>query len=213
MIGFGERARWALLVSFAVAAAASGGCASVFGIDDPTECSNGVCFPVEEAGGPPTFDATLPDLSVPPIVDATLGDEEASGDAITDGGSADAPPETAATGVRCGTSGLRCSGATPLCCAVPGDGGSKYGCVLSTSNCPTGTDYSIECATSADCVHSGNGHACCHFNSHIGCDPPSVCPSATVCDPGVDGSCEAGQTCTVTFTIEGYLSPYFMCGP
>jgi hypothetical protein len=216
MMGFGERARLAAAISFSAVAVTIGGCASVFGIDDPTECPNGTCGPTtQEAGSFPTFDGTLPDLNAPPIVDATLGDGDATGDAITDAGPADAPPDqTGPTGVRCGSSGLRCTGATPLCCAVLIDGGSKYGCVSSASSCSTsGTDYAIECATSTDCLHSASGRACCHFGSHIGCDPPTVCPSATVCDPGVDGSCDAGQTCSVTFAIEGYLSPYFMCGP
>jgi hypothetical protein len=180
------------------------GCASVFGIDDPTACPNGVCL-LPDAGPTSIVDATLPD-SAPPI-DATVG-IDSEGDAPTDGGPVDASSDQAPpTGIRCGSGSLRCSGATPSCCETPGDGGSSYSCVVSHGACTDAAGYWIQCTSPSDC----NPGTCCYYNSSMKCEPTCSSTSILACDPTVDGSCPPGKSCNVDAPSAG--PGYYLCSP
>ena len=193
---------WLLLAS----ALAGAGCATAFGIDDPNydPCAPDACVGAEAGGGTSEggVDATLNDGATDaPSPDASLpsdgGAQEAEADA----------PFVEPPGIKCGASGLRCTGATPFCCETL-DGGPSYGCVASSAACP---GYPIECATATDCTPNDG---CCHFQSAMKCEPLSVtnCP-AWACDPQLAGSCEAGKSCTVALLNGGQASPYTACTP
>lgn len=148
-----------------------------------------------------------------PCADVPCADSGSDADAADDArASFDATPESgAAVGLRCGGGTFaetRCSGNTPICCAV-GDGGvTAYACRASAAACE---GYAIACASNDDC--SGND-VCCHSASQIRCVPQSACANdALVCAPdGAADQCPTGSRCNVTFTIGGDGSPYYGCG-
>jgi hypothetical protein len=192
------------------------GCASLFGIDDPTPCPNGVC-PVDGSPTFPVIDATVADGATGGGSDAPLDqappEQEASADGgAVEGGAVDAAREAEPPGVLCGGPALRCTGTTPDCCGTYDGGASpSYTCKPSTTSCPS-SGYLITCADNADCKMAPTGNACCQYSSGLKCVPPTTtnCP-AWVCDPGVDGGCPAGQSCTAPLQILGQPSPYFAC--
>jgi hypothetical protein len=182
------------------------GCASVFGIDDPTACPNGVCLPADAGDFPPIVDATLPDSAI----DATVGDLDAGADVTDADGPVDATTDQGPpTGIRCGSGSLRCSGATPSCCEVPGDGGNTYECIVSHGACTDAAAYWIQCSTASDCGRDGS--ACCYYSSSMKCEPACSSSAILACDPTVDGSCPPGKTCNVAAPSAG--PAYFLCSP
>jgi hypothetical protein len=130
--------------------------------------------------------------------------------ALSPDGSDAAPGSRDAAPDRGAVIGVRCSGATPVCCQVTDDAGSSvYACRASAGACE---GYAIACASGSDCP--GND-VCCHFSSSTKCEPVSACADdALVCDPaGPKDQCPTGWTCKGPVVNTGQVSPYFSCAP
>jgi hypothetical protein len=171
-----------------------GGCAALFGIDEPEHdpCAEGGCADDSGANDTATIDAPAPDVSAP-ASDAS-----------------DATPDQAApVGIRCGGGGFPttwCSGKS-ICCQTDDDAGlPNYACTASIESCAPG--YPIVCAGPKDCA---TGNVCCHFHSATKCVPS--CSEQQVCDPSVDASCPSGKACNVPLIDNGQTSPYLGCAP
>jgi hypothetical protein len=150
-------------------------CASVLGIENPSEPAG------SDAGG----EAAAVDVKaeVDDADDARLFPDVAEADPPTDGSVSDGPATTA-DGVPCGSG--RCAPGS-VCC-YPSSGTPTC---TTTGECANTSNKFTACDGAEDC----SGHACCVFvtTGHF----QAVCGSSTGCQGGVPEAChtDAGSTC------------------
>jgi hypothetical protein len=197
---------------FVVATAALCGCNGVLGLDAPEldPCASNPSASACGADGS-LADVTLaeaaPDARIDAGIDAAM-DDAADAGAIVDAAPDRAPP----TGIRCGGGSFNettCTGAQPTCCEnATGDGGATFDCRTDGGACA----YPITCSSYNDCAGS---NVCCHSSTAIKCVAQSACADTElVCEPnGPTDQCPAGWKCTVLFTNQGVISPYYGCMP
>lgn len=174
-----------------MAIAISTGCASVFGIDEPTrdDCASGAC---EDASSARDGDSAIADTSL------SGGDAETVADTS-------APDQTSPTGIRCGEGDTLFCSKKSVCC-LSEDAGASYACAASVDACAP--NYAIECAAAKDCLP---GDVCCHFHSGTKCLHAGSCSGDLVCDPQ-GNDCPAGKACNVPVIDLQETTSYFSCG-